>query len=156
MKQKITRKLSNLLPIAGRLLFVITAIILVTLSSFSDKEKYHRRFFEDFRKHSSRYFEHTFKGAEADLRYKFGKESPTEPGTSIVSFRINPDDPVGAGNGPEIISKYFTHFGTYAARLKVPDVTEIQPNIGAVVGYFTYHISPSRKKRREEKRNNRR
>ena len=156
MKRKITRKLSNLLPIAGRLLFVITAIILVTLSSFSDKEKYHRRFFEDFRKHSSRYFEHTFKGAEADLRYKFGKESPTEPGTSIVSFRINPDDPVGAGNGPEIISKYFTHFGTYAARLKVPDVTEIQPNIGAVVGYFTYHISPSRKKRREEKRNNRR
>ena len=25
-----------------------------------------------------------------------------------------------------------------------------------IAGYFTYHISPSRKKRREEKRNNRR
>jgi beta-glucanase (GH16 family) len=37
------------------------------------------------------------------------------------------------------LSKDFTHFGSYAARLKVPDARTLQPNVGAVVGYFTYH-----------------
>ena len=54
-------------------------------------------------------------------------------------YRIDPDDPVGAGRGPEVISKEFTHFGTYSSRLRIPDVTKVQPNVGAVVGYFTYH-----------------
>ena len=49
-------------------------------------------------------------------------------------------DNAGAGRGPEIISKEFTYFGTYAARLKVPDVKEVQPNTGAVIGYFTYYM----------------
>lgn len=129
------------MPFAG-IWFVVIAVILLTviLTSFSGKEIYHKRFFEDFKKRSSKYFDHNFKGNEAHLRYEFGKESPTETGTNIVSFKINPDDPAGAGKGPEIISKHFTHFGTYAARLKVPDVSNIQPNVGAVVGYFTYHM----------------
>jgi len=140
MDRKITRKLSKAWPIAGGFLFVIAILFIASLSSFSVKEKYHGRFFEDFKKRSSKYFQHNFKGKEAELRYEFGKESPTEPETNIVSFRINPNDPAGAGKGPEIISKHFTHFGTYAARLKVPDVSGIQPNVGAVVGYFTYNM----------------
>jgi hypothetical protein len=55
-------------------------------------------------------------------------------------FKIDPNDSAGAGRGPEIISNNFTHFGTYSARLKVPDVRNNQPNTGAVVGYFTYHV----------------
>lgn len=135
MKQKSTRKLSYLLPIAGMFLFMI-----VGLSSFSVKEIFHSGFFEDFKKRSSKYYDLNFKGKEAKLRFEFGKESSTEQGTKIVSFKINPEDPAGAGKGPEIISKHFTHFGSYAARLKVPDVSNIQPNVGAVVGYFTYHM----------------
>ena len=57
-----------------------------------------------------------------------------------MSFKIDPGDSAGAGRGPEIISNDFTHFGTYSARLKVPHVSDIQPNAGAVIGYFTYHV----------------
>src|SRR5678809_979955 len=49
-------------------------------------------------------------------------------------------DSAGAGRGPEIISNNFTYYGTYSARLKVPDVRNIQPNTGVVVGYFTYFM----------------
>jgi beta-glucanase (GH16 family) len=55
-------------------------------------------------------------------------------------MRIDPEEAPGAGKGPEIISNEFTHFGTYASRLKIPDVKKIQPNVGAVVGYFTYQV----------------
>ncbi|MEJ7682307.1 MAG: hypothetical protein WKG06_31545 [Segetibacter sp.] len=58
-----------------------------------------------------------------------------------MSFKIDPQDSAGAGRGPEIISNKYTHFGTYSARLKVPRVRDIQPNAGAVVGYFTYHMN---------------
>jgi hypothetical protein len=61
----------------------------------------------------------------------------------ILSFKIDPEDPAGAGCGPEIISNNFTHFGTYATRLKIPDVRNIQPDAGAVIGYFTYHVDDS-------------
>lgn len=132
----------NLKQRSGKgILFLLTVVVFISgLVSFTVKEKYHKRFSEEFSRHSSRYFKANLKDAAPDLRYEFGKESIAEPGTKIVSFRIDPDDPTGAGRGPEIVSKHFTHFGTYAARLKIPDVREIQPNTGAVVGYFTYHM----------------
>ncbi|HEX6892699.1 MAG TPA: glycoside hydrolase family 16 protein, partial [Chryseolinea sp.] len=71
---------------------------------------------------------------------RFGVNSPTEPGTNVLSFKIDPGDPPGAGRGPEIISNAFTHYGIYSARLRVPDARSEQPNVGAVVGYFTYHM----------------
>ncbi|HAM10562.1 MAG: beta-glucanase/beta-glucan synthetase [Bacteroidetes bacterium GWE2_41_25] len=113
-------------------------VILVTVSA--KKDKHHGKFFEDFKKSSSRYFNPNHKESGTDLRYEFASESKSEQGTTILKFMIDPDDPAGAGKGPEIVSKNFTHFGTYAARIKVPDVSKIQPNVGAVVGYFTYHM----------------
>jgi hypothetical protein len=55
-------------------------------------------------------------------------------------MRIDPTTKAGAGRGPEIGTKKLTHFGTYTARIRVPDVKKVQPNIGAVVGYFTYRM----------------
>jgi hypothetical protein len=115
-------------------------ILIVILSVSAKREKHHKAFIEDFGKPSSKYFNPNLKGSGADARYEFGVESKSEPGTNVVLYRIDPDDPAGAGKGPEIISKNFTHFGTYAARIKVPDVRKVQPNVGAVVGYFTYHM----------------
>ena len=97
-------------------------------------------FFEDFSNATSKYFKSGSTGSKADFKQKFGVDSPTEPGTKILSLKIDPSDAAGAGRGPEIISDNFTHFGTYATRLKIPDVRDIQPNVGAVVGYFTYHM----------------
>jgi hypothetical protein len=121
-------------------IFFIAVVMIILASVSAKKEKTHGLFFEDFKKKSSKFFTANSRSKGADSRYAFGIESPSEAGTKILSFKIDPDDPAGAGKGPEIISKHFTHFGTYAARIKVPDVSKIQPNVGAVVGYFTYHM----------------
>jgi beta-glucanase (GH16 family) len=121
-------------------IFVLAFIFIAGLSATAQQDQYHDSFFEDFNSSASVNFQHNSTGKGADFTYTFGVDSPTEPNTKILSFKIDPEDPAGAGLGPEIISNYFTHFGTYAARLRVPDVREIQPNVGVVVGYFTYHM----------------
>jgi hypothetical protein len=119
---------------------LFTIAILIGLSSCEEEDPYHKAFFEDFNEFQSEYFQHHSGGMGADFTWDFGVDSPSDPGTTILSFKIDPEDSAGAGRGPEIITNKFTHFGTYAARLKVPDVREIQPDVGAVVGYFTYHM----------------
>lgn len=93
-------------------------------------------FKEDFDAAKSQYFS----GGSAP-RLFFGVPSLTEKGTTVMLERIQPTDPAGAGKGPEISSTKRTHFGTYSARLRVPDVKKAQPNVGAVVGYFTYRFT---------------
>ncbi len=95
-------------------------------------------FKEDFNSSALTYFRYGSTGTKADFKYEIGKKSASEKGTRILSFKIDPEEKAGAGKGPEIISIDQTHFGQYAARLKVPDARRIQPNVGAVVGYFTY------------------
>jgi beta-glucanase (GH16 family) len=97
-------------------------------------------FVENFNNPVSKFFRYGSTGNAADFKKAFGVNSITEPGTKILSFKIDPADSAGPGRGPEIISNNFTHFGTYSARLKIPDVVKTQPNAGAVVGYFTYHV----------------
>jgi beta-glucanase (GH16 family) len=79
-------------------------------------------------------------GNKSVFKWQSGVTSKTEPGSKVLLFKIDPLDSAGAGRGPEIISNEFTYFGTYSARLKVPDVKSVQPNTGAVVGYFTYYM----------------
>lgn len=93
-------------------------------------------FKEDFDAAKPQYFS----GGSAP-RLFFGVPSLTEKGTTVMLERIQPTDPAGAGKGPEISSNKRTHFGTYSARLRVPDVKKAQPNVGAVVGYFTYRFT---------------
>ena len=102
--------------------------------------RYHGAFIENFTQPTSEFFNYNIRRTGYDFRYYSGMPSLSEKGTDIMMYRIDPKDPAGAGRGPEIISKDFTHFGTYAARIKVPDVTKVQPNVGIVVGYFTYHV----------------
>ncbi|MBB6326895.1 beta-glucanase (GH16 family) [Algoriphagus iocasae] len=105
----------------------------------SDSQKSHKSFHEDFSKSKSRYFYYGSTGRKADFKFNMGIDSPTDSEEKIVSFKLDPLDEAGPGKGPEIISKKFTHFGTYSTRLKVPDVKDKQPNVGAVVGYFNYY-----------------
>jgi hypothetical protein len=119
---------------------VLKAIIVCLFLSAATVEPSYKSFREDFDGSSPKHFTYSSTGNKADFTRAFGLKSSTEPGTSIMSFKIDPNDPAGAGRGPEIISNEFTHFGTYSARLKVPDVRSEQPNVGAVVGYFTYHM----------------
>lgn len=93
-------------------------------------------FKEDFDGSKPQYF-----SGGSTPRLFFGVPSLTEKGTTVMLERIQPSDPAGAGRGPEISSSKRTHFGTYSARLRVPDVKAAQANVGAVVGYFTYRFT---------------
>lgn len=108
----------------------------------TSETRYHGPFIENFTKPTSEFFNYNFRRAGNDSRYYSSIPSLTEKGTDIMMYRIDPEDPAGAGRGPEIITKDYTYYGTYAARIKVPDVTKVQPNVGAVVGYFTYNVDP--------------
>ncbi|MBD3627060.1 glycoside hydrolase family 16 protein [Cyclobacterium sp.] len=119
---------------------LLAILFLIPLVTISQIHKYHDSFTEDFSDTTSAYFRYGSTGNKSEFKYKLGMNSCSEEGTKILSFKIDPTDSAGAGRGPEIISRKFTHFGTYAARLKVPQVSDIQPNVGAVVGYFTYHM----------------
>jgi len=101
---------------------------------------YHGPFIENFTKPTSEFFNFNIRRTGYDFRYFSGIPSLSEKGTDIMMYRLDPQDPAGAGRGPEIISKELTHYGTYAARIRVPDVTKVQPNLGTVVGYFTYQV----------------
>ncbi len=107
---------------------------------FAQKEELSGSFRENFSNKALTYFSYGSTGNRTDFKWKSGAVSNTGSNTKVLLFRIDPADSAGAGIGPEIISKQFTYFGTYSARLKVPQVTNLQPNTGAVVGYFTYYM----------------
>mgnify|MGYP001627344889 CR=1 FL=1 len=120
---------------------LVTAILfLIPFISICQNLEFHGAFKEDFSNPTSHYFRYGSTGTKSEFKYKLGMESSSESNTKVLSFKIDPLDVAGAGRGPEIISKGFTHFGSYAARLKVPEARSVQPNVGAVVGYFTYHV----------------
>ncbi|MEO8943078.1 MAG: glycoside hydrolase family 16 protein [Ginsengibacter sp.] len=114
--------------------------IFFTATVYAQKEMPSHSFTENFNDPVLHNFRNGSTGSKADFKWKAGVTSQTEPGTKVLLFKIDPMDSAGPGRGPEIISNNFTHFGTYSARLKVPDVRKIQPNTGAVVGYFTYFM----------------
>ncbi len=116
------------------------AIVVCLCLSATTVEPPYKSFREDFDRDSLEHFSFASGGSRPDFTRAVGVTSSTEPGTNVLSFKIDPNGPPGAGRGPEIISNDFTHYGTYSARLKVPDARSEQPNVGAVVGYFTYHM----------------
>jgi beta-glucanase (GH16 family) len=109
------------------------------LNSDTSQVDYHGEFFEDFSSSKPEYFSYGSTGKKSGWKWKSGKTSSETADSKVLSFKIHPKEEAGAGKGPEIISRKFTHFGSYSTRLKVPDPRETQPNVGAVVGYFTYH-----------------
>jgi beta-glucanase (GH16 family) len=119
---------------------IILSLVLSYVVSLANAQKDTNPFSEDFNDSISKNFRYGSTGNKADFKMKMGIQSPSEAGTKVLLFKIDPADSAGAGRGPEIISNQFTHFGTYSARLKVPNVKVIQPNAGAVVGYFTYNV----------------
>lgn len=120
-----------------QLLIVINILLLGSVAAHAQDST---SFFEDFNDTALKNFHYGSTGTKTATKWKVGVKSPAEKKVKVLSFKLDPADSAGAGRGPEIISNNFTHFGTYSARLKVPDVKKVQPNVGAVVGYFTYHV----------------
>ena len=74
---------------------------------------FHGPFIENFTKPTSEFFNFNYRRNAYDYRYYSGHKSLTENGTDIMMYRIDPEDPAGAGRGPEIITKDYTFYGTY-------------------------------------------
>ncbi len=121
-------------------LFVMGILFSTLLRADMQQEVFHGAFREDFSEKNPVFFRYGSAGTKAGFKWTSGKRSRDEKGSKILSLKLDPKEEAGAGKGPEIISKRLTHFGTYSARLKIPDVTANQPDVGAVVGYFTYHM----------------
>src|SRR4051812_37079788 len=120
-----------------------TALLLVLsfigFISHAQQGRLSHSFTENFSDSALHYFRYGSTGNKAPFKWQSGVTSNAEPGSKVLLFKIDPADSAGAGRGPEIISNSFTYFGTYSARVKVPNV-DVQPNTGAVVGYFTYFM----------------
>jgi len=116
------------------------SLLSLTLITKAQQSGLQNSFIEDFSDTSLKYFRWGSTGTKADFKWRCGVSSSSEPRTKILLMKIDPADSAGAGRGPEIISRNFTHFGTYSSRLKIPSVATVQPNVGAVVGYFTYNM----------------
>jgi beta-glucanase (GH16 family) len=88
----------------------------------------------------------TFPGANprnlANFTYGTGRTSShdalTRIDNGILRMAIDQNDTAGAWQGRNYGARQLSHFGTYSARIKIPSA-ETQPNIGAVVGFYTYY-----------------
>lgn len=125
-----------------RILLISMFVFSFLLNSDSQELDFHDAFLENFQNSKPEFFRYGSTGRKANFKWKSGKKAKETDDSKILSFKIDPREVAGPGKGPEIISKKFTHFGSYATRLKVPDPRGVQPNVGAVVGYFTYHNDP--------------
>lgn len=122
----------------------LSALIVVSVDVNAQKkptsQKMQKGFIEHFDKPTSKFFYQLERSdrTSTQIRYIPGAASLCEQDSEVMIFRMDPNDPVGASRGPEIISNKYTSYGSYSTRIRIPDVTKVQPNVGAVVGYFTY------------------
>jgi hypothetical protein len=106
---------------------------------FAQEKGFAESFIENFSSPKMEHFRNGSMGTKSSFKCNSGIASLFKKDTRILSLKLDTLDAKGAGKGPEIISNDFTHFGIYSTRLKVPDARILQSNVGAVVGYFTYH-----------------
>ena len=127
--------------IMRKVIFTLCAAFLMAAGTASaqsvDTDRFMDTFIENFNSDRSEFF-----NCHGTYNYRYYPNVPSlsEKGSDVMVMRIDPSTPAGAGRGPEIGTKKLTHFGTYKARIRVPDVKKVQPNIGTVVGYFTYRM----------------
>ena len=86
-------------------------------------------FKEEFSAQTSDFFDFTLNASRDDFRYYPGFPSLSESGNTILMLRLDTADP--AGEGAQVVSKDYTHFGSYAVRLRLPDVVSVQPKLTA-------------------------
>lgn len=120
-----------------RIAIILLVMVLASCSRSSDS-----RFMPAFTENFSTPVLQQFKTRHSPLRYFSGVHSFTEENTDVLLMRINPADSAGPTYGPEIYTPKFTHFGTYSARLRVPRLKDVQPDVGIVTGFFTYCFTP--------------
>lgn len=87
-------------------------------------------FTEDFSELESVSLDMSVKGDD-DFRYFPAYPSLTEKSTKILMMRLDPKDASGRENGSALSTKEHSFYGSYSARLRLPDTQKAQANLGA-------------------------
>lgn len=87
-------------------------------------------FREDFSGRESALMDFARRTGGEDFRYFSAFPSLSENGGSILMLRLDPAD--GEGEGATVTSKDFVYFGSYSARIRIPDVSRVQAKLGVV------------------------
>lgn len=103
-----------------------------------EKVTLHGEFSEGFSDAESEWFDYNYRTSRDDFRYYPGVPSISERKTEVLMLRIDPADAAGAGRGPEVRTKDYTFYGSYSARIRVPDIRKAQPDAGIVVDFSVY------------------
>jgi beta-glucanase (GH16 family) len=77
-------------------------------------------------------------GKKAVWAWESGVKSEIEDTAKVIKIAMDPADNASPWQGQNFTSNNFTHFGRYSARIKIPNV-QSQPNVGGVVGFYTYY-----------------
>ena len=98
------------------------------------------KFKEDFSEKSSGFLRFDPKSNGDDFRYYSGHPSLSEANTKIVMMRVDPNDSEGWNKGPKVMTKDYAFYGSYSARMRVPDTRKAQKNIGAAAGLYARDV----------------
>lgn len=100
----------------------------------------HDKFTENFSEPESDIFNCRYRTSRDDFRYFPGVPSLSERNTDIMMLCIDPADAAGEARGAEILSKDYTFYGSYSARIRVPDIRKVQPHTGVVAGFSAHNV----------------
>ena len=97
-------------------------------------------FVEDFDSESVRLFRHGTGGNRAEFTWKSGVQASVGSDAKVLRLSVDPEDRAGAWQGPNAVAvgERLFGYGSYAVSLKLPNVSELQPDVGIVAGFFTY------------------
>ena len=87
-------------------------------------------FKEDFSGRESSFMDFARRAEGEDFRYYSAFPSLSENGSSILMLRLDTADP--EGKGATVTSKDYVYFGSYSARIRIPDVSRVQAKLGVV------------------------
>jgi beta-glucanase (GH16 family) len=100
-------------------------------------------FTDDFSTPVPEFFDLTVRETREDFRYFPGFPSLSENGKTVLMLRVDPSDAAGAERGAILTSKEFVHYGSYAARIRIPDIVAVQPNAGVCVDFSLRDDDPA-------------
>jgi beta-glucanase (GH16 family) len=100
-------------------------------------------FLEEFSsREGSESFGFTLNQVRDDFRYYPGFPSLSENGKTILMLRVDPKDVAGKDKGAILTSSDFVHFGTISARVRLPDISSVQPNLGVIADLSLFDEDP--------------
>lgn len=93
-------------------------------------------FTEDFSAREPEFFSFAVYPSRDDFRYYSGFPSMSESGNTVLMLRLDLED--SAREGAVASSLDYTYYGSYSIRMRIPDVSAVQPKLDARVEFALF------------------